>query len=433
MNRAELEPKEPNLPLSDSVMGGLKRVYISSIFYTLVTSIEALTPFLLTPILTRFLSPTSYGIVTLFVAFTTLARPVVSLSFQDAIKMRFFDLNRIERSHYLSTALVLNLIPAVTLGAAAVIFSESLSRFMKFPEPWISTIILVAFLMGIFYLLLTINQFGQDRRNFLFLHITQSAASFIAITALVIVGMEWQSYLIGKTAGLVFCIAIGLWLFMPVLEPRALIRPQLRYIRELVKFGVLYLPAGLSLVASGLINRLIIAHYSGLEQSGFYSIAELFGSVFLLGINGFMHGWMPWLFEHLRVRSRSVRNQVIMVSLLYVIACPLAAFAIYGASIFVAPILIGEEFHVALHLIPWALAAMTAHAYFVHMLTFLHFKKEPALMSLGSSLFLLCNIFLGILWVQTHGVVGVYMATFVSYLLATVYNVIATSVVYYRR
>ena len=64
MNRTEVAPEKQPLPLSDSVMGGLKRVYFSSVFYTLVTSIEALTPFLLTPILTRFLSPASYGIVT---------------------------------------------------------------------------------------------------------------------------------------------------------------------------------------------------------------------------------------------------------------------------------------------------------------------------------------------------------------------------------
>lgn len=433
MKETTIEPNEPYLPLSDSVMAGLKRVYFSSVFYTLVTSIEALTPFLLTPILTRFLTPASYGIVTLFVSFTTLARPIVSLSFQDAVKMRFFDLSRVERSHYLGTALALNLIPVTVLGAIAVIFRAPLSRFMKFPEDWISTIILTAFLMGLFYLLLTINQFAQDRRNFLFLHIVQAAASFVAITALVVVGLEWQSYVLGKTLGLVVCLTIGIWLFTPALDARALVRPQLGYVKELIRFGVLYLPAGLSLVASGLINRLVIAHYGGLGLSGFFSVAELFASAYLLGINGFLFGWMPWLFEHLRVRSKNVRNQVYVVSLLYLITCPLAAVALYGVCLIIAPILIGAEFHPALSLIPWALTAMTTHAYYVHTLAFLHFRKEPALMSAGSTLFILANIILAILWVQSHGIIGVYVATCASYLLATVYNLIVIAVLFRRR
>lgn len=432
MNRTEGAPEKQPLPLSDSVMGGLKRVYFSSVFYTLVTSIEALTPFLLTPILTRYLSPASYGIVTLFVSFTTLARPIVSLSFQDAIKMRFFDFNRVERSHYISTALLLNLVPVIALGAMAIIFRVPLARFMKFPEDWISMIVLTAFLMGIFYLLLTINQFSQDRKQFLLLHVIQSAASFAAITALVLVGLEWQSYVLGKTVGLLLCISVGIWFFTPSLDAPALMRPRMSYVRELLRFGVLYLPAGLSLVASGLINRLIIAHYGGLDQSGFYSIAELFASVYLLGVNGFLHGWMPWLFEHLRVKSRNVRNQVFTVSLLYFIACPLAGFALYGVCLIVAPPLIGQQFHVALPLIPWALAAMTTRAYFVHMMVFLHFKKEPALMSVGSCLFLFSNIVLGILWVQSHGVIGVYVATCVSYVFATIYNSIVVVVLYRR-
>ena len=66
-----------------------KFLALQSLFYAFANSIEALVPFLLAPILTRMLDPSGYGVWVLFVTYATFMRPVVGLTTQDAIRMRF--------------------------------------------------------------------------------------------------------------------------------------------------------------------------------------------------------------------------------------------------------------------------------------------------------------------------------------------------------
>src|ERR1044072_5031198 len=68
-----------------------KFLAMHSLFYAVANSIEALVPFLLAPILTPTLDPAGYGIWVLFITYATFLRPIVGLTTQDAIRMRFYD------------------------------------------------------------------------------------------------------------------------------------------------------------------------------------------------------------------------------------------------------------------------------------------------------------------------------------------------------
>ena len=71
-----------------------KFLAMQSLFYAVANSIEAMVPFLLAPILTRTLDPTAYGIWVLFITYATFLRPIVGLTSQDAIRMRFYDFDK---------------------------------------------------------------------------------------------------------------------------------------------------------------------------------------------------------------------------------------------------------------------------------------------------------------------------------------------------
>ena len=69
-------------------------IALQSVFYGFANGIEALVPFLLAPILTRSLDPTEYGLWVLFVTYSTFLRPIIGLTSQDAIRMRFYDFDQ---------------------------------------------------------------------------------------------------------------------------------------------------------------------------------------------------------------------------------------------------------------------------------------------------------------------------------------------------
>ncbi len=394
----------------------LRRLAGISVFYSFANSIEALSPFLLAIILTRLMMPEDYGIWVLFVSLVAFLRPVVNLTIQDALKMHFYEM---DRSRLVVSAFYLSLGSALVLGVLAVVFRDSLSSAVKFPAAWIIAIVVTAFLYVNLYFILAYNQFAEKRRHFVTLQVVQSLIGFSAITLLVWLGWNWQGVVMGKMVGLFVACLVGIaWIAGDLkLDLRAHDRQQ---IKELVKFGLCYLPTGLGLVAVPLTDRLIISHILGLGENGLYGVAALFGSALFIAINGFLHAWMPWLFQQLSKPSGNYRSEIFTVSVGFLLLLPVMGVVFYVVAVIAAPFLIGASFSNAFGLIPWAVAGTVSMGYFYHNQAFLHFKKAVLPMSVSSLNCIVMNIVLSYYGALYYGVAGVLAATIAAYTISAV-------------
>lgn len=397
----------------------LRRIYTSSIIYALANSIEALAPFVLSVVLTRKLSTDEYGVWVLFIALFTFLRPVISLSVHDALKMHYFEMERKSLSEFILSSAFLASSITLLLACLSILGKGQLSVWLKFPEEWIVSIVLTAYLYSIFHFLLTFNQFENNKKRFILLHVIQSGISILMAITLVIYGWSWKGAIIGKSSGLLIAAGFGaIWLVRDIrfrINEKVILK-----FKELIKFGVHYLPTGLSLVLVPLTDRMIITHFLGLSQNGLYGVAALFGSAFFIAINGFLYAWMPWLFR--RLMKYDLRNQaeIRLVSFSFLLLLPVVAFGFYFFCMLVAPFIIGSSFYNAFELIPWVLSAVVMQGYFLHNQAFLLFKKYAVIISSCSFLCVILNIVLSYLWALSYGVKGVIVATAVSYLVSAI-------------
>jgi O-antigen/teichoic acid export membrane protein len=320
---------------------------------------------------------------------------------------------------FVVSAFYLSVGSALVLGVLAVTLGDSLSGLVKFPAAWIVSIVVTAFLFVNFYFILAYNQFAEKRGRFVTLQFVQSLTGFAAITVLVYLGWSWQGVVLGKMVGLtVACVAGILWLAGDLkLDLRAHSKEQ---IKELVKFGLCYLPTGFGLVAVPLTDRLIISHILGLGENGLYGVAALFGSALFVAINGFLHAWMPWLFQQLSKPSGNYRSEIFTVSVGFLLLLPVMGVVFYIIAVIAAPILIGASFTGAFGLIPWAVAGTVAMGYFYHNQAFLHFKKAVLPMSVSSLNCIVLNIVLSYYGALYYGVAGVLAATIAAYMISAV-------------
>lgn len=394
----------------------LKRLAGISVFYSFANSLEALSPFVLALILTRFLAPEEYGIWVLFVSLVAFLRPVVNLTIQDALKMHFYDMDKGRQAAFVLAAFYISSATALVLGFVSVVFADALSTVVKFPAPWIIAVVAATYFYVSLYFFLTFNQFADKRGRFISLQLIQSLCSTAAIVALVVAGWNWQGVVTGKIVGLAIACAIGaVWLWRDIdLKLSTDCRQE---IKDLVKFGLAYLPAGFGLVAVPLTDRLIISHVLGLGENGLYGVAALFGSALFIVIGGFLHAWMPWLFQQLREpRTDSFRREISIVSLGFLLLLPVAGVVFYLVSKVAAPIVIGASFERAFPLIPWAITGTVAMGCFYHNQAFLHFKKAVLPMSISSLNCIVLNLYLSYYGALLYGVVGVLAATIVAFL-----------------
>ena len=385
----------------------------SSFFFTFANSIEAFSPVVLAMVLTRFLSPDDFGLWILFIAFVTFLRPIVGLSINDALRMHFYEFDDESKSSFVLASLSLSTCLSLFVVFLSFIFASWIGNITGFSAHWVPFIPVAAYLYAVFYFLLAYHQFSQQRLRFLLLHLVQTFFGLLVITLLLFYGFDWRGSILGKCAGLVACIFLGLyWLYSSgALTSGKVNRATLS---RLASFGLLYMPTGMGLVAIPLTDRVIVSNVLGFKETGLFGAAALFGSVLFVVVNGFIFAWMPWLFRSLS-RSNVNKKEIFRISLLFLLTLPLIGFVVSIVSRHIAPVIIGDQFFSAFSLIPWSIAGVVFMGYFYHNQAFLHFYKAIPAMSICS----VCCIFLNALisyYGAVHlGLIGVFVGTIVAF------------------
>lgn len=387
---------------------------LQSLFYAVANSIEALVPFLLAPILTRTLDPTEYGIWVLFITYATFLRPIVGLTTQDAIRMRFLDFDQKQLDQFTHTVLFIMLSMAAIVSAITFAFSEPLAKVTMFPAGWLVSVVIAAFLFEVFYTALALLQFHQRRRAFLMTQVVQAVLSMALISAFLFAGWDWRGVILGRMIGMGIATLLSLRSlgYSPTLFFRV---PQRSFYRDIASFGVVYWPAGMVIMAVAMTDKVVAAHYLGVSASAMYGVAALFASAYWIVNHSFVLAWTPWLFKKLKAASEDGMREVVSVSMLYFILAPIAAIAFYFLSLLVAPILLGEAFHSAIPLLRYIMIAIVLQGFFVHNMKYLHYDKDIRVMSLCSALTIALNILLSVRWAPEMGIRGIMLATVVSF------------------
>jgi O-antigen/teichoic acid export membrane protein len=391
-----------------------KFLAMQSLFYAVANSIEALVPFLLAPILTRTLDPTGYGLWVLFITYATFLRPIVGLTTQDAIRMRFYDFDQKQLDQFTHTVLFVMLTMAVVVSGLTFAFRDALASAAKFPAGWLVSVVVAAFLFEVFYTALALQQFHNRRKDFLRTQVIQAVLSMSLITAFLLTGWDWRGVILGRMLGMAIATLISLRSlgFSPLHFLRI---PPRSFYRDIASFGVVYWPAGMVVMAVAMTGKVVAAHYLGVDASAMFGVAALFASAYWLVNYSFVLAWTPWLFRKLKSAPTEGLSEVVSVSMLYFVFASIAAVAFYFVSLLVAPILLGEAFHSAIPLLKYIMLAIVLQGFFMHNMKFLHYDKSIGLMSTLSVLTIGLNLWLSILWAPRTGVEGIMLATAVSF------------------
>jgi O-antigen/teichoic acid export membrane protein len=391
-----------------------KFLALQSLFYAVANSIEALVPFLLAPILTRTLDPAGYGIWVLFITYATFLRPIVGLTTQDAIRMRFYDFNKEQLDQFTHTVLYVMTVMAITVSAVTFVFRDALAAAAMFPAGWLVAVVATAFLFEVFYTALALQQFHNRRRSFLATQVVQAVLSITFISAFLLDGWDWRGVILGRMLGMTVAALISLRMlgYRPSLFLRM---PPRSFYRSIAAFSVIYWPSGMVVMAVAMTGKVVAAQYLGVEASAMYGVAALFASAYWVMNHSFVLAWTPWLFSKLKNAPTDGLREVFSVSMLYFVLAAVAAAGFYLISLVAAPIILGAAFHQAIPLLPYMMLAIVLQGFFMHNMKFLHFDKSIGLMSACSALTIGLNLWLSILWAPTMGLQGIMLATAASF------------------
>ncbi len=230
--------------------------------------------FILLPVYTHYLSPSDYGILSYTNSVVTFLFILSSLSLNSFLLRSYFEKNNeTERKLLIGNVYLfigfINLILLVSgfLVVPALIFKTGL----QIPwDPYFKLALINNFLDVFSIIPLVVYRVKQKAKIYILLSVGRTILQF-GLTFLLIVVL--RKGVIGHYYGRLFSLIPFFIIYWSLMYKEAILRINLRQIKEGLRFAMPLLPGAISYLALSFSDRIILERYVAISQIGIYNIA----------------------------------------------------------------------------------------------------------------------------------------------------------------
>lgn len=388
----------------------------SSFIYFTASGINKGIPFLLLPILTRYLSPEQFGIWSIFQVFIAFSIPMIGMAMHLNITRSFFTLEKEELAKLIS-----NLFVSLFLTTNVFIFLLSLLVVfgilqLDIEHGWFYALPIIAFTNMINQFNLTILRNCHKAVTYGGFEIGNTLLNIgIALMLIVLYGFEWKGMVIGVAMS---NILFSLFSILYIIKTGYFkLNVSSDTIKKIFVVSLPLLPHAIGSVVINLSDRLFIDQMIGKEAVGLYTVGFTFGMIVLLFTDSFNKAWSPWMYKQLANITDDKKKKIVNFTYAYIFAVGMLAVIVTLASYFLLEFMVDQRYYNAKEFIAWvALGYAVQGVYFMVFPYLVHVGKTNFLgvMTLIAAVInLVANYFL----IKMNGAVGAAQATIIAYFI----------------
>jgi O-antigen/teichoic acid export membrane protein len=370
-------------------------------------------PFLLLPVLTRYLTPAEYGIVTMFLLVIVLIEPFVLLGLNGAITVKFFD-RSVDLPAFIGTGFGVVGVAAAVAFLLVLIAGPAIEAATLVPVPWLLVAVLVVVARTVVNAGLELLRVQERAGAYgLVLNVQSIALAALAVFLVVAVGLGWP----GRAAAEVIA-----WVGLALLSAFLLLRSgsvrrafDRRYARDLLVFGVPLIPHTLGAVVMVQAERAIITNSVGVDQTGLYTVGYQLGAVIQLAAMAFNSAYAPWLYRHLANPGGLSRRQLVRLSYGAGLSLVVLAMTVALAVPAFGGILLGPEFEGATAYMGWLSVGFLFSGLYFLVTNYIFFAKKTGWLAAVTIATAIGHVGLVSILVPMQGALGAAEAMAVSF------------------
>lgn len=401
---------------------GIKFFLKDASLYGLSQVIGQFVGFLLLPLYTNYLSPTDYGIITLFGFFTLFYFPLSHLGIQGAM-FRYvgFAESEEEEKSILGTALISVLCIASVLAVIALILKIQICNIL-FTDPgpeiysYFNWIVLGAFFSTLTQLSYSYLRIKRKIKVIFTLNIIGLVIT-ISLNILFVVFLHYGIFgVILATALASILKFINVIFYIRILKSLTFSKD---YIRKMLRFGLPNVPSYLQAIVMTLFGQFALSKFLSAEDLGLYAVAWKF-CLPLQALLGALHNsWKAHKFDIKKhhgtdntVYSRFIILMISVYCLVY------AGLSIWGGDILV--LVSAEEFHAAAPFVPFLALIPLLNAMYLVFSSFVSFGTSQKFQPLISFAGLAATVIFSYILIPNYGIKGAAMASAIGWLFMSV-------------
>jgi len=379
-----------------------------SAVYLLSNILNAIIPFALLPVLTRYLSPEEYGQVAMFQTLLGMLIAFIGLSMAGAAGRKFYDghLGKDDLAEFIGACLQILLITSFMSLIVLVVFNKHLSEWLGLDSKWILLAVLVTAANVVIQLRLGQWQVRKQAFKYGVLQISRSLLDFVLSLGLVVVLLQGAE---GRISAQIVAAGIFAMVALWLLKRGNLLkffswRPD--YIREALRFGVPLIPhvGGAFLLVS--VDRFVINSELGLAQTGIYMVAVQFAAALSLLFDAVNKAYVPWLFERLKRDQEHEKRQIVRYTYGWYVLILCGAALAFIVGPWLVTFVAGEGYARAGDVIGWLALGHVFGGMYLMVTNYIFYSKRTGLLSLVTIVSGLINVALLFVLVSRYGLEG---------------------------
>lgn len=278
--------------------------------YTLFNLIEKIIPFVILPIIARYLSKEALGYYIVYQAIIAFILPILSLNADSAVLVNYFKLDKKEFAKYFFNAFYIIGVTMLSFTLVFLAFPGFLAKYLEFPKEWLVALVIISFCHVIIRLAQKLWQIEKNPVKYGIFTISLTLVKDGVLLAFVI----FSDY---EFNGVVFSQLISYGIFslisLIIFYRRELLKTSWEkpYIKDSLRMGVPLTFHQLFLWLGNQANRLIINIMIGTAATASFGIGSVYGSVVTVFQNSFNAAFVPHLYENLKdINDRRKSNLV---------------------------------------------------------------------------------------------------------------------------
>ncbi|MDT1068047.1 oligosaccharide flippase family protein [Providencia stuartii] len=386
----------------------------SSIYLT-ANLLNAAIPFLLLPILTRYLTVEEYGQIAMFQMLLSGLSTFIGLNSIGSATRKFYDdVSKQNLKIFNGTCFQLLIISSFLCVILALFSTNILSQFLSIPVDWIYIAIFISILTYITTFLLTQWQINNQAKNFGILQVSGSLINMLLSLQLVILLKEGAS---GRVNAQLISVLIIAFLSIIILYRKKIINIftfNMSYLKEALSYGIPLIPHHIGIFLISAVDRFFINKEMGLEKAGIYMVAMQLSSALAILFDAINKAYVPWLFNKLKKNNIEDKIKIVKYTYFYFILLIICAIFAFFISPYFLIFIAGDKYTESASLIGWLCIGQIFSGMYLMVTNYLFFSKKTGRLALTTITTGIINIILLLILIPYLGLLGAAYAFIIS-------------------
>lgn len=366
--------------------------------------------FLSLPVMTRLLSPSDYGVLSVFTGYQGVFVALLTLNCYVALGRYFYE-KKDDFKQFFGANLIFILLLLSLAFVFFLLFQNEAARLLGLPANTILFIVpaVLIYIAGSWFEQIYVPQ--KQSRKIAVRNVIRAYGIF-ALSIVFILLMDSEKYL-----GQIYATIIigGLFFIYYFFDLKSYLKFafQFKHITYIMHYSVPLLPYALSGVILAQFDRIMINSYLGSTPAGLYAFAAVIGSMLAIVSSSLFQAWNPDYFKHMDEKNYDGLNYDAKRIFRIIVT---AALLLIVFSREVGVMLGSKDFYDALPVIPVIVVGYVFNSVFAFYGWNIEYEKKNIYLSLTVLLAGALNIILNVIFIPRFGYFAAAYTTAVSYI-----------------